>query len=91
MEMSGNVWEQCISTVTTTATGNPSPYTGEWGDGNLTNGVYDVTNWPTSGFFTRKGGSFVDTKDRARISDRLERGETNYTSRPYNNGGRGCR
>ena len=91
MEMSGNVWEQCISTMTNYPSNNPSPYTGEWGDGDLTNGIYDVVNWPTSGYFIKKGGSYYDSKERSQVSDRNQRANTNYTARGYTTGGRGCR
>ncbi|MBN2778293.1 MAG: SUMF1/EgtB/PvdO family nonheme iron enzyme [Bacteroidales bacterium] len=92
MEMSGNVQEFCIQTNTNYTSNNPSPYTGIWGDGQLTStGFYDATNWPTSGYFVRKGGAWVDVADRARVSDRYSSRQTTYTSRSHEYGGRGVR
>ena len=92
MEMSGNVWEQCIQINTANASNNPSPFTGIWGDGQLTNiGFHNVIKWPNAGYFIPKGGSWVSNADRARVSDRYARAKTDYTTRAYDIGGRGAR
>ena len=92
MEMSGNVWEQCIQVNTANLSNNPSPFTGIWGNGQLTiSGFHDVQNWPNSLFFIYKGGSFTNNSDRARVSDRNNRARTDYVTRTYDVGGRGVR
>jgi len=92
MEMSGNVWEQCIQINTAYQSDNPSPYTGIWGDGQLTNGGFqNVINWPNAGFFILRGGSWREGLIRARVSDRGARGKSDYTGRFMDTGGRGAR
>ncbi len=92
MEMSGNVWEQCIQVNTNYLSNNPSPYTGIWGNGQLTTtGFHNVQNWPNAGYYIYRGGSWMNNSDRARISDRYNRARTDYNTRPYDAGGRGVR
>lgn len=92
MEMSGNVYEQCIQVNTSNSNNSPSAYDGIWGDGQLlSSGIYDVVNWPTSGYYIYRGGSYRNNQDRARVSDRYYRARSSYTSRAQDQGGRGCR
>ncbi len=92
MEMSGNVWEQCIQVNTNWPSNNPSPYTGIWGDGQLTSlGFHNVINWPNAGYYILRGGAWTNNRDRARVSDRNRRAQTDYSTRSYDAGGRGAR
>lgn len=100
MEMSGNVWEQTI----TTRNASGSAFTGALGDGELslspTPGFANVASWPsqqasiasTSSVAGRafRGGSWSDVPARLMLSDRL--GVNGLDGRRLNNyGGRGVR
>jgi formylglycine-generating enzyme required for sulfatase activity len=96
MEMSGNMWEFAIQPDLTD--GNPgtsSPYTGLWGNGQISaTGLYDVTNWPTTTRFAFRGGSHqtnVGVNSALQVSSRTGINQTNYTNRSYDWGGRGVR
>jgi formylglycine-generating enzyme required for sulfatase activity len=92
LEMSGNVWEAC---VTVDAAG--LKYTGENGDGNLAdNGEGNVINWPgtdAKGAGYRGGGwnsgILPEFRDLA-VSDRFYAGQLATPRRPTS-GGRGVR
>ncbi|MFH1476433.1 MAG: SUMF1/EgtB/PvdO family nonheme iron enzyme [Verrucomicrobiota bacterium] len=69
MELAGNVWERCVTIGD--ATGRA--YTGEHGDGVLTAlGDADAANWPGTNAVGAgaRGGSWYDSADRLRTSDR---------------------
>ena len=94
MELSGNVAEQCVQVnLSNSATSTPSPYTGIWGDGQLTaDGLFNTTSWQTSGYFINKGGHYRSgSSSSCRVSDRDGRGQTNYNARNECVGGRGVR
>lgn len=86
MEMSGNVRETCIDFRYTT-------FDGQWGDGNITAaGMHDVANWPNTGLaFGWRGGSYSEAPDNAKVSYRRYMGQSNYTTRYTQVGGRGGR
>lgn len=92
MEMSGNLFEQCIQ-INISASTTASSYTGIWGNGQLTtSGIYDVSNWPSgTTFFIQKGGSYYQSSSYAHVSCRYWRARTNYTTRNQDVGGRGAR
>ena len=93
MELSGNLWEQCIPVNPDAAT---LAYDGQWGDGNLSGtGTADVANWPYTNctgscLRTLRGGSYADAATRLRISDRFYYTYTTAT-RNRSVGGRGAR
>lgn len=95
MEMSGNVTEQCVSINHGSASNQPSPFTGIWGNGQLdSDGFHTVGDWQISGHLNRyiyRGGSYIHTQARASVSDRTDEGRTNTTTRNHNVGGRGVR
>ncbi len=89
MEMSGNLWETCVTTGNT----NGSAFTGALGDGTLTvNGDANPTNWPTGNAGTAiKGSSYFElSTNTLRVSDRTNN-PYSLTSRAYWLGGRGVR
>jgi hypothetical protein len=70
MELSGNLYERCISV------GHPTgrAFTGNHGDGALsTTGAHNVAQWPANndgiGF---KGGSYINQSRFIRVSDRYD-------------------
>ncbi|NVO03449.1 MAG: hypothetical protein HXX09_12185 [Bacteroidetes bacterium] len=97
MEMSGNVSELAIQPYTTNGyPGTPSPYTGLWGDGQISAaGIYNVLNWPLNGtYISRRGGGFLTTQNECTISFRTPGNNvdlTDYISRYSSSGGRGVR
>lgn len=69
MEMSGNLWERCVTIGN--ATGRA--FTGLHGNGTLdSSGNADVTNWPGTGATGSgfRGGAWVNDTSYARVSDR---------------------
>ena len=95
MELSGNLWEQVVTMGNSTG----RTYTGALGDGLLSSaGHANVSTWP--GFVSpavttatgsgRRGGSWEDTQDRLRLSDRLESNGA-VSTRLRNNGFRAAR
>ncbi|HQE12233.1 MAG TPA: SUMF1/EgtB/PvdO family nonheme iron enzyme [Flavipsychrobacter sp.] len=87
MEMSGNIFEGVVNALT-----DGRGFTGLHGDGYLNaSGVYDVSNWPTSGNgYGLRGGSYQSTYSyTAQVCDRLNYSYGN--SRYANTGGRGVR
>ena len=94
MELSGNVGEQCvqINISDEKPLAAPSPYTGIWGDGQLTaDGLFNTSSWQTSGYFTVRGGSYGHHRTYSCVSDRGDRNNTNYNNRSAYLGGRGVR
>ncbi len=97
MEMSGNVSELAIQPYTTNNyPGTPSPYTGMWGDGQISAaGLYNVLNWPLNGtYISRRGGGFLTTQNECTISFRTPGNNvdlTDYVARYSSSGGRGVR
>lgn len=98
MEMSGNLWERCI----TVGHANGRAFTGAHGNGEIgvgttpdlpllntsgTTGGWPAVNAAGLGF---RGGSYLDTQDRARISDRYFINVVGTTRSPAF-GGRGVR
>ncbi|MEM6771744.1 MAG: SUMF1/EgtB/PvdO family nonheme iron enzyme, partial [Bacteroidota bacterium] len=95
MEMSGNLWEQCVAVRTEAPV---LAYDGRWGDGYIdaANGVANVTNWPyqdcPSGtcYRTPRGGYYASGAADVRTADRsFYYYGTNSRQRDY--GGRGIR
>jgi formylglycine-generating enzyme required for sulfatase activity len=92
MEMSGNLWERCISIGI--ALGRS--YAGGHGNGEIGTGATpDLPisgGWPavTGAGLGFRGGSYLDTQDRARISDRYFINSTSV-ARHQSFGGRGVR
>jgi formylglycine-generating enzyme required for sulfatase activity len=89
MEMSGNLWERCVTIGN--ATGRA--FTGLHGNGTLdSSGNADVTNWPGTGATGGgyRGGNWDNAPSNARVSDRYLAA---YTSsyRSYVSGGRFAR
>lgn len=75
MEMSGNVWELCVSTSDATVRAN---YNGIWGDGmpNDATGRFDTPNWynwdNASPYGQAiRGGGWTSDINQCRVSDRL--------------------
>lgn len=89
MELSGNVWESCVSTRVAGGTG----FTGNLGDGTLdVNGNANQSTWPTTTGFAVRGGEWYSTPVRARVSDRNNsNNDANYNVRSVTKGGRGVR
>jgi hypothetical protein len=81
MEMSGNVWEQCVSVT------NGTTYDGVWGDGYLdASGQANTVNWPggtgTGGTFTNRalrGGGYDSPWELCRVADRQFWNNTDLT------------
>jgi formylglycine-generating enzyme required for sulfatase activity len=78
MDMSGNVWEQCISIGFLNATirlGGGLIFTGLNGDGNLnSSGNHNTSNWPDNtalGTTIVRGGNWEYPAPRAQTSDRF--------------------
>ncbi|NLL28133.1 MAG: SUMF1/EgtB/PvdO family nonheme iron enzyme [Bacteroidales bacterium] len=95
MEMSGNVWEQCVQiNINDANPSTPSSYTGIWGDGILSSdGNYNTAGWNDAEYYVLKGGALNNSLDYCRISYR-NYNQTNQTNRTiYCSyvGGRGCR
>jgi hypothetical protein len=93
MEMSGNVWEQCVGGYNF----NYSAFTSACGNGTLTAaGTADTPNWPVAGGGqgggVLRGGSYAENALQQRISDCAQM--TNNANQNRNNpnvGGRGVR
>ncbi|MEM7035457.1 MAG: hypothetical protein AAF570_00680, partial [Bacteroidota bacterium] len=99
MEMSGNLWEPCVSVRNETSTSGAVAFDGTPGDGNVNaGGLANVTGWPsvagTTQGWIRRGGNFATNTSGAvvlnlRVSDRAQLnwngGRDQYT------GGRGGR
>ncbi|MGQ9863442.1 MAG: formylglycine-generating enzyme family protein [Bacteroidia bacterium] len=92
LDMSGNVWERCISVHTGSA------FDGQLGDGyvDAATGLADVANWPLTGAkpFAYRGGSWYEQWYELRVSQRsFLGGSSNYfaTNRDNDAGGRGVR
>jgi len=92
MEMSGNVWEQCLGGRDF----NYSGFTSACGDGTLTAaGAANTANWPASGGGrvggVIRGGGYADSWQQVTISDCA--GNTNNVNQGRNPsiGGRGVR
>ncbi|MFK7973177.1 MAG: formylglycine-generating enzyme family protein [Bacteroidia bacterium] len=98
MEMSGNLWEQCVMATSDVVS---LAYDGAWGDGYLdANGYADVANWPyrntpfNTGSYLRqlRGGSYADTQVNLRIANRYYfLGYSSSNNRARSIGGRGVR
>jgi len=89
MEMSGNLWERCVTIGN--ATGRA--FTGLHGNGTLdSSGNADVTNWPGTGATGSgyRGGNWLNVASYARVSDRNNAANTG-SGRYYNDGGRFAR
>ncbi|MEM6261354.1 MAG: SUMF1/EgtB/PvdO family nonheme iron enzyme [Bacteroidota bacterium] len=75
MEMSGNVWEQCVAVHTDA---NILPFTRNWGNGNLNaTGFSDVATWPyqdviagNTTYRVIRGGGYASAAGNLRVSDR---------------------
>lgn len=86
MEMSGNVWESCVSTANTAG----AAFNGTLGDGILTvSGEADAATWPTVNY-TLRGGEYYSSSVYCRVADRSNT-TYNITSRYLTFGGRGVR
>lgn len=98
MELSGNVWEQCIMATNDAVS---LAFDGAWGDGYLdAAGFADVANWPyantplNTGSYLRqlRGGSLQDDQADLRIASRYYlTGYSASNNRSYTVGGRGVR
>ena len=92
MEMSGNVWEQCVG-----GTGfNYSAFTNACGDGTLTStGIANTTGWPASGGGNGggviRGGGYDSGATTCTISDCQNMFWNNNQGRVQSIGGRGVR
>ncbi|MFN7330177.1 MAG: hypothetical protein ACK5UP_11795, partial [Bacteroidota bacterium] len=99
MDMSGNVWEQCISIGFLNATirlGGGLIFTGLNGDGNLnSSGNHNTSNWPDNtalGTTIVRGGNWEYPAPRAQTSDRFYVNSIAENSvRTRRTGGRGVR
>lgn len=92
MELSGNVWEQCIGGTSNNT--QAASFTAASGNGNiLSSGFADVAGWPfTAGPNTGtcyRGGGFLDGTTSLQIGDRA--GRNTLVGRVSNVGGRGVR
>lgn len=88
MEMSGNLYENIVSTRNAAG----AAYTGNNGDGNLsTNGEANQTSWPTTSGMGIRGGDWYNAAIYSRLADRTNSQWNNPNSRNYNVGGRGVR
>lgn len=97
MEMSGNVWEQCVVVGIDPI---QTAYDGQWGDGYLdANADADVTNWPyqnialgTAGYHRiLRGGGYTSTASLLRVGYRSYFLGTATNNRTATYGGRGVR
>ncbi len=97
MEMSGNVWDQCVGVSSDPVFLN---YDGQWGNGYLdANANADVPNWPyanvtigTAGYHrTARGGGFTSSANALRVADRPYFQGISTNSRTNVYGGRGVR
>ena len=89
MEMTGNLWERCVTVGNNTG----RAYTGIHGDGALDiTGDANVSNWPVSSGTGScfRGGDWNDVLVWLRVSDRI-RGAKSYSTRGYSYGGHGVR
>ncbi len=99
MEMSGNVWEQCVSIGYYDGANRLSGghiFTGQNGDGNLNlTGNHNTGNWPSNtalGNVVVRGGNWQYSSQRAQTSDRFYVNSTAENStRTARTGGRGVR
>jgi formylglycine-generating enzyme required for sulfatase activity len=92
MEMSGNVWEQCVGG----GNFNYSNFTNACGDGTLTAaGAANTANWPVSGGGQNggvlRGGGFESSPSNLRISDNGMLTYNGNQGRVQTIGGRGVR
>lgn len=86
-EMSGNVWEWCISAGSTAG----KAFIPTYGDGSITPvGFYDVAGWGTVNYGAIRGGHWSSPVDDLRISDR-SLGIYTTSARATTLGGRGVR
>jgi formylglycine-generating enzyme required for sulfatase activity len=97
MEMSGNLWERCITTgIEATARHFQGMVAAGHGNGETGNGTTPELpiggGWPaaTGAGLGFRGGSYLDPAERARISDRYFI-NLNNTSQHQSFGGRGVR
>jgi hypothetical protein len=97
MEMSGNVWEQCVALYTDPV---QTAYDGQWGDGYLNaTAQADVANWPystiaigTSGYHRMgRGGGYTSAANALRVADRPYYQGIWTNNRTATYGGRGVR
>jgi formylglycine-generating enzyme required for sulfatase activity len=93
MEMSGNVWEQCVGGQNNF---NYGGFTSACGDGTLTAaGAANTANWPSTGGGQFggiiRGGGFADAGGPQRISDRVNLNNNVNQGRNQSIGGRGVR
>ena len=90
MELAGNVWERLVGS----ATAEGVSFTGNLGDGTLSStGFADQTSWPnnTDGAgSSSRGGSYYDSQNYARTSDRINAYVPSFARSNYY-GGRGVR
>jgi formylglycine-generating enzyme required for sulfatase activity len=92
MEMSGNVWEQCVGGFNF----NYSNFTNACGDGTLTAaGAANTANWPVSGGGwgggVIRGGGFESSPHQLRISENGQMQSNANQGRVQTIGGRGVR
>jgi formylglycine-generating enzyme required for sulfatase activity len=81
MELTGNVFEWAVKAKSTSVFDRQ-----RWGDGTLSSGVHDVTNWPSATATTDiivRGGSWALTTDYLQVSDRRF---SNQTAGVWNTG-----
>ena len=95
MEMSGNVWEQCVGGRDNGGF-NYGGFTSACGDGALTSaGAANTANWPPSGGGQFggiiRGAGFADGGGMQRISDRSQINSNVNQGRNQSIGGRGVR
>jgi formylglycine-generating enzyme required for sulfatase activity len=93
MEMSGNVWEQCVGGYNF----NYSAFTNACGDGTLTStGIANTSGWPTSGGGQGgggviRGGGYDSSAATCTISDCVNMTNNGNQGRVHSIGGRGVR
>ena len=92
MEMSGNVWEQCVGGYNF----NYSDFTNACGDGTLTaTGAANTANWPSAGGGQGggvvRGGGFLSVPLSLRISENGQMTNNTNQGRIGTIGGRGVR
>jgi formylglycine-generating enzyme required for sulfatase activity len=95
MDMSGNVWEQCVS-VGSDVSGPALGFNGLNGDGALNfSGNYNTANWPSNTMIREvivRGGNWQYTSQRAQTSDRFYvNSNAENLARTARTGGRGVR
>ena len=92
MELSGNVWEQCVGGIS--GNGTAASFTTINGNGNIgTAGFCDILTWPSNGGngSSLRGGSYADNSTTfILVGDRNFRGGTS-NNRGASVGGRGVR